>query len=101
MPMKRRWMLGAALALLAASMLFAKPGVVVTNDGQRLEGEITEKGDEVTVNIRGINTVLSRGNIASITYSEPFEKEFQDRLAKLDPKDVKGRIELARWAFDQ
>jgi hypothetical protein len=96
-------MLGGAVAalILAASVLFAKPGVVVTNDGQRLEGEITEKGDEVTVNIRGINTVLSRGNIASITYAEPFEKEFQDRMAKLDPKDVKGRIELARWAFDQ
>src|SRR5438132_1990813 len=99
--MARRWMLGGALTLLATSILLAKPGVVITRDGQRLEGEITEKTDSVVISIRGIETAVPRDNIASLTYSEPFEKQFQDRLAKLDPKDVKGRLELARWAFDQ
>src|SRR5207249_3947109 len=99
--MKRCCLLGMALAVAVGSLLLAKPGVVVTKDGQRLEGEITEKTDTVIVSIHGIETTISRENLASLTYSEPFEKEFQDRLAKLDPKDVKGRLELARWAFDQ
>ena len=99
--MKRCCLLGMTVALAIASVLLAKPGVVITRDGQRLEGEITEKTDSVVVSIRGIETAVPRDNIASLTYSEPFEKQFQDRLAKLDPKDVKGRLELARWAFDQ
>ncbi len=99
--MTRRLMLGAMVLQLGAAILLAKPGVVVTKDGQRLEGEITEKTDAVVVNIRGIDTSVSRDNVTSINYAEPFQKEYQDRLAKLDAKDVKGRIDLARWAFDQ
>jgi len=98
--MTRRLTLTAVL-LLGASILLAKPGVVTTKDGQRLEGEITEKSDSIVVNIRGIDTAVPRDNVTSIAYAEPFQKEFQERLAKLDPKDVKGRIDLARWAFDQ
>jgi hypothetical protein len=94
-------MIGMAGILLAGTVLLAKPGVIVTRDGQRLEGDISARGDDVVVSIRGIETVVPRSNIASINYAEPFEKEFQDRLAKLDAKDVKGRIDLARWAFDQ
>src|SRR5947207_30068 len=104
---RRQWrwrLVGGSLFLLitfSSGWLLAKQGVVTTRDGQRVEGDINEKADEVVVTSHGVNTVIARDNIASLQYSEAFEKQFQDRLAKLDPKDVNGRIELARWALSQ
>ena len=96
---RRQWrwrLVGGSLFLLitfSTGWLLAKQGVVTTRDGQRVEGDINEKADEVVVTSHGVNTVIARDNIASLQYSEAFEKQFQDRLAKLDPKDVNGRIE--------
>lgn len=99
--MKKRWMLAAAVGVMMSATLFGKPGTVTTRDGQRFEGDITEKSDSIVVNIRGVSTVISRENVASLEYSDSFEKEFADRLSKLAANDVAGRIALARWAFDQ
>src|SRR3954470_2172270 len=105
-PMTRRAMFGMASvavlgALLCATLLLAKHGVVVTNDGTRYEGEGAEGDADVTVTIHGVKTTIKRENIASINYNENFDKEYADRLAKLDAKDAAGRIQLARWAMDQ
>jgi tetratricopeptide (TPR) repeat protein len=94
--------LAAAVMLgVVVTIAPAKPGVVVTKDGRKFEGEITEKNDQVIVNIRGVDMTLAREDITSIIYPEAFNKEFEDRLAKLDKNDVAGRIALARWAFDR
>ena len=90
----------AVLPLLAAVAL-GNPGVVVTHGGQRFEGEITERNDDVVVNIHGVQTTIPRDEIASLTYSLSFEKEWAARLGKLGPTDAAGRIELARWAMQQ
>lgn len=97
---KRRFILAAVAgsAWLAAALL-AKPGVVVTQSGARYEGDVNERGDDVIVAIRGVQTTIPRGEVASLEYSVPFEEEFQARLAKLEANDVAGRIELAKWAM--
>jgi hypothetical protein len=86
---------------MTASSLVAKPGTIKTTDGQTYEGEITEKVETVTITVRGIDMSLPREKVATITYAaaEGYEKEFADKLAKLDKKDVKGRLDLARDAF--
>ena len=89
------------IALVFCSVAGAKPAVVTTRDGQRFEGDVTESDTEVVIDIRGVKTVIPRANVGAITYPEAFEKQFRDRLAALDAKDVKGRIDLARWAMDQ
>lgn len=96
---KRRWVLACVLAM--TSPLWARPGTVSTRDGQKFEGEITEKADEVIVNIRGVDTVITRDNLAGIVYGEGFDTEFAQRLSRLAETDVAGRVALARWAFDQ
>jgi tetratricopeptide (TPR) repeat protein len=94
-------MLVAAVGAMMSATLFGKPGVVTTRDGQRYEGDVTEKADSVVVNIRGVNTVIARENVDKVVYSDSFDKEFATRLARLAPNDVPGRIALARWSFDQ
>lgn len=98
---KRRWILVAAAGAMMTANLFAKQGVVTTKDGHRYEGDVTEKADSIVVVISGVQTVIDRGNVATLAYSDAFEKQYADRLAKLAPDDVPGRIALARWAFDQ
>src|SRR2546430_1333633 len=103
--MRRRWVVGvlAGFVVLGVIVTFApaKPGVVVTKDGRKFEGEISEKDSQVVVSIRGVDMTLAREDVTSITYPEAFNKEFADRMAKLDKNDVAGRIALARWAFDR
>jgi hypothetical protein len=98
--MLRRCVLIFGGICLSATVAAAKQGVIHTRDGRTIEGDITEKDDAVIVQIRGIETTINRGDIDTLNYEQDIEKEYQQRLAKLDAKDVKGRLQLARWAFD-
>jgi hypothetical protein len=97
--MLRNWMLGGLLGLLLASVCSAQPGIVKTRDGQTFEGEITETGDQVIVERKGIKVTVNKSDIRSISYSNSVEQEYQRRLAKLTAYDVRGRLELAQWVF--
>jgi hypothetical protein len=93
----------AAGATLVTSSLFAKQGVVQTRTGQVYDGEVDDRAgaDVVTVTVRGIATQIPRADVQSITYGRGLDAEYKERLAKLDAKDFKGRMDLARWAFSQ
>jgi hypothetical protein len=99
-PFARAALVAWLLCACAASVALGRPGVLVTRQGQTLTGDITEREQTYVVNIRGIDTIIQRGDVQSIEYIADLEKQFRDRLAKLGPKDAKGRIDLARWAFD-
>ena len=92
---------GCAALLLLAALLHAKPGVVRTTDGQVYEGDVTEEGTTVTVTTRKVPIVIQRANVQSIEYLGTLDEQFNQRIAKLDAKDVNGRVAVARWAFDQ
>src|SRR5687767_1647604 len=100
--MNRRGVCVWLLCGLCASIAFAKPGVVKTRDGQTYSGEIDESNPEqVTVtSSANIPTAIPRDRVATIEYAEDFEKKFRDRLSKLPPNDVPGRLKLAREAYD-
>ena len=87
---------------LCASVAFAKPGVVKTRDGQTYSGEIDEgNAEQVTVtSSANIPTAIPRNRVATIEYAEDFEKKFRERVSKLAPNDVPGRLKLAREAYD-
>ena len=102
--MMRSGVLGVVVGVLliggAVGVALAKQGVVKTRNGQSYEGDITEKGDLVIVNNRGIETRINKSNIESVTFPEDFDKQFGQRLAKLEKNDARGRIALAREAFE-
>jgi hypothetical protein len=100
--MNRRWALGAVLVLGLASMLLARQGIVRTQDGRTLEGDVNESAGpqgNVTVTIHGAVVSLPRSDVASIEYPRDITQEFNERLAALDATDARGRAQLARWAL--
>jgi hypothetical protein len=98
--MRRTWMLGGVGGMLLVSTLLARPGIVKTRDGQTVAGDVTEQGDQIVVDSRGIHTTIDRDNLRSITYSDTIEQETRKRLARLTPYDVAGRVELSQWLFE-
>ncbi|HVT88271.1 MAG TPA: hypothetical protein VHD56_05430 [Tepidisphaeraceae bacterium] len=98
--MKRpAWWATLAAAGLAASVLFADQGIVKTKDGSTFEGDVKETTTSVTVTIHGVDTVIPKTDVQLIQRAGDYEQDFRDRLSKLDPKDVAGRITMAREAF--
>src|SRR5690242_20134312 len=99
---RRRWTVAGACLVVAlivvlGSSVRAKTGVVTTKDGQRFEGDVTETDRDIVVDIHGVKTVIPRENLATLDYPASFDQQFQQRLSALDPKDVRGRIDLAKW----
>lgn len=104
--MIRRWWFGAAVVCLLASVLFARQGTVKTTDGRSIQGDIDETspdGRSISVSLRGVTITLPRADVASIDYSTDQSPDndqvFQEKLSKLDPNDVAGRISLAQEAM--
>jgi hypothetical protein len=95
--MFRWWWLGGVAILAGVSVLLARQGVVNTTDGRILRGDIQQNPDGTTnVGFRGGTVTLDAGNVASIVYADDARADFDDRLKKLDPNDITGRIELGR-----
>ncbi|HEX8522502.1 MAG TPA: hypothetical protein VF669_09625 [Tepidisphaeraceae bacterium] len=86
--------------LAAATVALAKQGVVKTRNGQTYEGDVEEKNDGLIVTSRGIQTRIAQRDVVSVVYPEDFDKQLADRRAKLAKDDVRGRMTLAREAFN-
>ncbi len=100
--MMRHWWLGGVLVCLLSSVLMARQGLVRTLDGHQYEGDIKEAADgSVDISSHGGVLTIPKSQILSIDYEESLQiSQFQDRLSKLGPNDVKGRMDLARWALE-
>src|SRR3982751_449467 len=104
---RRRLTWVAAASIGAAVMFwhpvaFAKPGIVTITGGQSLIGDVNETGQVVTVvEDSGRKTEINKSSIESTVYFENRQQEFAARMRTLGPKDVKGRIAVARWALKQ
>ncbi len=89
--------------MLLASALLARPGVVLTQDGNRFEGDVVENKEKGTVDITppgGLTVTISHANVSSITYSDEIDKAVRQKLAKLDHNDLAGHLDLAHYAMD-
>src|SRR3954471_22356898 len=100
----RIWLLAViGISAAGANVAFARPGVIRTVDGQTYDGEIDDKKDPeaLIVTVRGITTRIERARVASVQYpTAGAQQNFSDRLAHLPAKDVRGRLALAREAFN-
>jgi hypothetical protein len=102
--MFRKLVVGLGLVMLGSTLLYARPGSVVTKDGHTYEGDITEDTDSVTVTgVPGLPgpVKINKANVGALTYADKIAEEVRAGLAKLGPKDVKSRIDLARFAIEK
>ncbi len=105
----------AALSILAAAVLAttvtatfaatfaagatAKPGTVQTKSGLTYNGDIRETAQAIVVTTNGVQTTIAREDVASVVYDERFEDEFKIQWSKLEARDLKGRVALAKSAI--
>jgi hypothetical protein len=101
--MLRRWWWCGILAVMFCSPLMARDGMIQTTDGKRLQGDIQDVAglDSVAITDHGVVVTIPRSNITRIEYTEDMQSEFSKRLANMAPTDVRGRVELSRWALDR
>jgi hypothetical protein len=98
------FVLGVALVLVASlisSATLATPGIVKTKSGAIYSGDIEERGNQITVTIRGVITRLPKSDVESIEYQQgTIDEQIESRRAKLAADDVNGRLEIARLALE-
>ena len=100
--MIRQWWLGGVVVCLLATGLLARQGTIKTRDGRTLQGDIDETspdGQSVGISIHGATITLPREDIVSIDYLSDDDQDFQQKLSKLDPNDIAGRIDLGNQAL--
>ena len=92
---------GVLAGLVFVPRLLARPGTLLTRDGHTVLGDITETQDSVIVVLHGIASRYDRADVAQVIYNGTVEEQFHARLRKLDPLDLRGRMDLAGWASQQ
>jgi hypothetical protein len=104
--MKRSWIVGGCLVAMFASALFARQGVVITQDGKRYPGDIVERGGTIDIvqadpKGRGGKSTVSvqKPNVKDIIYADQVAEQVRKELARVDRRDVRRRIELAQFAM--
>ena len=102
-----RWMMGRGVLSgvlgglvigLLSSVLHAKPGAVTNRQGTTFKGDITEDDKFVYVNSPGGQLKLDKRNVDKVEYEQTIDDQYELRHSKLDPKDLRGRLDLANWA---
>lgn len=96
----RHGLIGALTALVFASVVLGKPGVVITKDGNRFEGDVTERDDKVDIISRGTTVTVKKVNVQTINYTQDLAEQYKQRLAQLPKNDLPDRIALAQDAMD-
>jgi hypothetical protein len=84
--------LSVVVGLLAPGALSAD--VVVLKDGERIEGVVEERGDEVVVRLDYGDVGFARSEVARVERRASPLSRFEARAAGLTPRDVNGRYRL-------
>lgn len=85
-------------AAAARVALLAQEGQVTTVDGRTFEGQITERGNEITIDTNGIVTTLQRSEVSQIMYGTA-EQRLRKRLAQYSEDNAPARLDIAEEAI--
>lgn len=91
-----------ALLLLALASAPAFADTVITTDGRRLEGNVTERDGKIVVSPKkGIEIILDKSDIEKIVAGPTLKDDFQKKKADLVPGDPEPRYALAGWCKEK
>jgi len=99
--MMKRMSVLLACCLLLVDVAFAKTQAVVTRDGRKIVGEVTEVEGGYTVKTRFGDIFVRKDDVVSIQEVTTVREEYLAKLAKIDPNNAEEHYELGDWAFRQ
>jgi hypothetical protein len=96
--------LALACVLVLASVSLARQGVVITQDGQRFPGDVSEQATSVRILQRDAKgneqrVDISKANVKDIVYADQVAEQVRQQRQRLDRRDVQGRIGIAQFAM--
>ena len=95
-------LLVAATVASFGSLAHARTAVIVTNDGNTIEGELISESPQIIVmEVGGIETRFDRENVREFRIPETPEEVYRRERAELDDQDVTGRLDLTQRMIDR
>lgn len=88
----------ALLVALVFAPAVASADTLILKDGQTFEGVVTERGEQVEVQLEFGTVGFDRSDVKSIERAPTALHELDERTAALRPNDLAGTLSLARWA---
>ncbi len=96
-----RSVITAAALIAAALALPCAADTVVLKDGRRLEGKVvSEDGETISLILQYGKMTIQKSDVLSIEKGPTAEEVYQERASKLAEDDLQGRVDLAKWCFE-
>jgi len=89
----------AAICLVLPSGITRADIVHLTNGG-KLEGEVTEQGDRITIKTKFGSVSVPGDEVARIEQVTTPEEEYREKASGPAPGDAEGRYQLALWCAE-
>jgi len=86
------------LTLAVTAAVAGQTKILVLKDGRRFTGEVTKTPAGYRIKTKHAVLEFSADKVASVTTVVKPEDEYEQRLAKIDPKDAKAHLSLGQWA---
>lgn len=96
--MSRILVLSLVACLAMTAIAYGANKTVILKDGRKISGEVTKTDSGYSVKTDGGEVQFKDSEVASVVDAADIQKEYQDRLAKIDDKDANAHFELAVWA---
>jgi len=93
-----------AVALLLVLQFLAAPAaadVVHLTNGGKVEGKVTDLGDELKIEHRYGSLTVPKSDVKRIEKKATLKEEYEARLTKIDPKDADAHVALGRWLLEK
>jgi len=88
------------LLLFLATPVFAD--TVITTDGRRFEGTVTQRDGKVVVTLKkGVEIILEKADIEKIEVGTSLHDEYEKKKKELVPGDADVRYALAQWCKEK
>lgn len=99
--MKKYSLLALVFCLLLGSWALAETQTITLKNGQTITGEVIKTAKGYEVKALGGVVAFPFDEVASVTAVSDPDKEYKERLSKIDPNNVDQHIGLAEWALEK
>lgn len=96
---KRLPLVFTAILFAAATLIAAQVQTVKLKSGREITGEVTRADGAVKIKtLSGQTVIVTPAQIDSMSAPIDPDKEYKDRLSKIDPKSADDHVAIAEWA---